>query len=207
MDRTPHWASRCRIHSGDGPTSTSSSAQVTNRAQPGVSIVTGIVGASSAAGASGNRHEVSEDRGEVARDPDDAEVVSPIGLHGDLDDRLAERHDLGQLDPDRGVGRQHQDPRVVVAQLELARRAQHPVRHDAADRSRLNPHAGDRAADHRVGHHVADIEVGRAADQLDLAAPVAVGYPHDAERIGVGMRRGGRARGRCGPRRYPRPGG
>ena len=74
-----------------------------------------------------------------------------------------------------GASAEDHQPVAVVAEAQLASRAQHPVRGDAAQFP-----AGDRLlglreerADRRERHAVADIEVARAA--------------HDLERLGTGV--------------------
>jgi hypothetical protein len=43
-----------------------------------------------------------EDRGEVAGDAEDREVVAAVGLDGDLDDGLADREQVAEVHPERG---------------------------------------------------------------------------------------------------------
>ena len=75
------------------------------------------------------RLQGSEPRGgEVARDPRDAGRVRAVRRHRDIDDRIVEPGEAGVSDADRRVIRQLDDPLVIVAELELRRRAEHSVR-------------------------------------------------------------------------------
>ena len=152
--------------------------------------------------------------GEVAGDADVGPAVGAVARDVDVEDdvvapaeRLAVRH------AERGVGRQHEDARVVVAEPELARRAEHPVGVDAEDRP-----AGDRAAVGHLGaergerHDVAGREVERAAPHVALA-PVAGVDPHALHlgrvRVALGAHdaRGDDAGDAAGVDDAPRPAG
>ena len=64
------------------------------------------------------------------------------------DDVVAQPGDVAVGHAERGVGGQHEDAAVVVAEAELARRAEHPLGLDAEDAA-----PGDRAP---VGHRRAE---------------------------------------------------
>ncbi len=125
--------------------------------------------------------------GDLTGDPEDREVVAAVGHDLDVDDRLPQRHQVVDVDPQRRGRVQDHDAAVVVAELELAGRGQHAVGRDAPDLARAELEPRDRPADLGVDHDVVDLEVPRAADQLDLV--VAVGDPHDLQlvRVGVGF--------------------
>ena len=97
--------------------------------------------------------------------------------------------------PSARVGRQREDAGVVVAEAELARRAQHALGHDAADLAPLDREvAGQHRADPGERHDHARLDVRRAAHDAQLTvAEVDVG---EADAVGVGVRqrrRGSRA--------------
>ena len=84
--------------------------------------------------AAGHRLQLGvEDGRDLAGDPVDREQVGAVEARLRLDHLLAERQDFGQRRA--GVDRlaEHDDPRVVGADLELALGEDHPVRHDAAE--------------------------------------------------------------------------
>ena len=72
-------------------------------------------------------------RGEIARDAGDAGGVGTVRRHRDVDDGIVEPGVLRVSDADRRVVGQFDDAVVILAELELGRRAQHAVRLDAAD--------------------------------------------------------------------------
>ena len=72
-------------------------------------------------------------RGEIPGDAGDAGRVGTVRGHGDVDDRIVEPGKTRVGEANRGVIGKLDDPIVIVAELELRRRAQHPVRFDAAD--------------------------------------------------------------------------
>ena len=128
--------------------------------------------------------------GEVARDAVHAEAIAAVGRHLDLDNRIVEAERLGGGDAGLRFGRQVDDAVMIVAELELAHRAEHAVALLAADLADLEVHvgAGDVAA--RRGEHGlhARARVGRAAHDLhDSRAGIDLA---DAQAIGVGMLHG-----------------
>ena len=129
-------------------------------------------------------------RGEIARDAGDAGRVGAVRRHRDVDDRVVEPGKARISDADRRVLRELDDPLVIVAELELRRRAQHAVRFDAADDALGEGHllAGNIRADRRENALHARARIGRAADDLHRAA---AGFDDaDLEPVGVGMRLG-----------------
>ena len=69
--------------------------------------------------------------GEVARDAGDAGGVRTVRRHRDVDDGIVEPGEARVSNADRRVVGQFDDALVIVAELELRRRAQHAVRLDA----------------------------------------------------------------------------
>ena len=67
-------------------------------------------------------------RGEIAGDAGDAGGVGSVWRHRDVDYRIVEPGEARVGGADRGVIGKLDDPLVIVAELELGRRAQHPVR-------------------------------------------------------------------------------
>ena len=67
-------------------------------------------------------------RGEIAGDACNAGRVGTVRGHGDVDHRIVEPGETRVGDANRGVIGKLDDPLVIVAELELRRRAQHPVR-------------------------------------------------------------------------------
>ena len=82
---------------------------------------------------------------------------------------------------------------MVLRQAELARRAEHAGALDAAELGALDAHScRQRRAGRRHRHHVADLEILRAADDLVRSAPVV--DPGDGEVVGPrNLLRGGDA--------------
>jgi len=111
--------------------------------------------------------------------------VRPIGGDFDVETDVRERHRLEERRPRRGFGHDGHDALVVRTQLELAWRAKHPVRRDAADLARREfEAAGQHGPDRRVGvlgagHHIR----GTTDDFHDALAVV-----HLAQREPIGIR-------------------
>ena len=122
--------------------------------------------------------------------PRDAGRVGTVRGHGDVDDRIVEPDETRVGDADRGVIGKLDDSRVIVAELELRRRTQHPVRFDAADHAFGQGQllAWNIRADRREDAFHARPCVRRAADDLHL--PLAGVDDADPEPVGVGMRLG-----------------
>ncbi len=95
----------------------------------------------------------------------DAEAVDPVGGRLELDHRLAHREDCAERGPRGGIGLQDHDPVVVLADLDLTLREDHPVGLDPAELGLLQLLAArhPRArGDH--GDRLARGDVGRPAD-------------------------------------------
>ena len=67
-------------------------------------------------------------RGEIARDSGDASRVGTVRRHRDVDDGIVEPGVVGVSHADRRVVGQFDDAVVILAELELGRRAEHAVR-------------------------------------------------------------------------------
>jgi hypothetical protein len=130
-------------------------------------------------------------RGEVAGDAVHAQAIGAVGRHLDLDHRVVEAERLGGRHADDGVGGQVDDAAVVVAELQLAARAQHAVALLAADLAGLerDAGAGNEAAGRGEDALHAGARVGRAAHDLDDRAGAGVDLAQP-QAIGVGMLHG-----------------
>ena len=116
-------------------------------------------------------------RAEVPRDPLHAPGVGAVALDGDVEDRVgldAQRREDRSSRGDPLGAVEHEQSLVVLAEAELAARAEHPVGDDAAQRAPGDRHpVGEHRADRRERHERADVVVPRAADHLDRPNPVA----------------------------------
>jgi len=100
---------------------------------------------------------------------------------------IVEPGPAGVRNADQRVVGQFDDPLVIVAELELRRRAQHAIRFDAADdalgeRQLLARNIGPHGREHALH---AGARIGRAADDLDQTA--AGVDDADFQPIGVGV--------------------
>ena len=103
--------------------------------------------------------------GQLAGQPAHGHRVAAVGRHRDLQHLVAQVRVRHEIRAQRRVGRQHQDAAVIVADGQLAGRADHPLRDVAVRPARadLEPAGQDRPGQ-RERDPVADGEVGRAAD-------------------------------------------
>ena len=191
IGRMPASTSRRFIQSGDSPIVTPATI-ATNRGQRSGASTTTVAPRSSATVGPGigRRHRraaATEVRGELARDADDAHRVGAVGRDREVEHDVVETEHLAHVGAERGVGRQLEDAGVVVAEAELAGRAQHALRHLAADLAALDLEvAGQVRADPGERHDHARLDVGRAAHHAHRAvARVDVGEP---DAVGVGVR-------------------
>ena len=108
--------------------------------------------------------------GELAGHAADGHAVTAVRGHGDVEDLVAQAGVADEVRAERGVGRQHQDAGVVIADAQLAGGADHALRHAAVGLALADLEA---AGQHRAGlgqrHPVADREVGGAADDPEVA--------------------------------------
>ena len=103
--------------------------------------------------------------GQLAGQPAHGHRVAAVGRHRDLEHLVTQVRVGHKVRTERRAGRQHEDPGVIVADGQLAGRADHPLR-DAAvrlARADLEP-PGQHRPGQRERDPVADREVGRAAD-------------------------------------------
>ncbi len=221
IGRRPTARSRCCSHSGEGPFLTPLISRPANIRQTcGSSFANAQVDADRAlaAGRGLGRNRAVLQRaeaigGEIAGDAVDPRRVAAIGGDRDVDHdaaelrivdiALAHRRILGQLD----------DAVMVVAELELARRAQHAVRRRAADIALGEGEvaAGDIGAGEGEDALHAGAGIGRAADHVDqfAGAGIDLADPAACRHWGASRpRRHARRRTASAPppdRRSPRP--
>ncbi len=108
-------------------------------------------------------------------DPAQGQAVTPVRGDGYVQHVVGKFQQLGDIGPQRGAGRQDEDPAVVVTDTQFAGRTDHPL----ADLSvGLAGGDGETAGQHRAGqrdgHPVADLEVERTADHT---AGAGLGHP------------------------------
>ena len=107
----------------------------------------------------------TERAGQLAREPAHGHGVAAVGCHRDLEHLVTQPRVGHEVRAQRGVGGQHEDAGVVIAERQLAGRADHPLGDVAVGLARadLEP-AGQHRAGQRERDPVADGEVSRAAD-------------------------------------------
>ena len=163
----------------------------------------GVIGADLGRARERARHRLGRERlegaqprrGEIARDAIDAHAIGAVGRDRHVEHRIGAVI-IGEGRAHRRIRRQFDDALVVVAQLELACRAHHAVRFDAAHRRLAQRHAARRHHRARQPKHPdeACARVGRAANHLERRTPVHFGPGVDREHlqlVGIGMPRGG----------------
>ena len=107
----------------------------------------------------------TERAGELARDAAHRHGVAAVGRHRDLEHLVAQVRVGHKIRAQRRVGRQHQDAGVVVADGQLAGRADHPLGNVTVGLARADLEtAGQHRAGQRERDPVAHGEVDRAAD-------------------------------------------
>ncbi len=111
----------------------------------------------------------TRDRGHLARQPDERQRVAAVRLDVDVEHPVAVQ--VGQVRPDRRLGRQDEDPVAVRGHAKLLARAEHPI----ADHAHLlGPADRSAAGQHRPGqcdrHALADLDVRGAAHDLERFA-------------------------------------
>ena len=129
----------------------------------------------------------TEVRRELSRDADDAHCVGPVRGDGHVEDRVVEAEHLADVASQLGAAVEREDAVVILAEAELACRAQHAFAHDAADLALGDLEvAGEHRAHFRERHDHSGLDVGGAAhDALLAVAVVDVG---EADLVGVGVR-------------------
>ena len=114
----------------------------------------------------------------LAGDAADGQRVRAVGVDLELDGLLVEAEQRAYVLAGRAcVGRQHDDPVVVLADAELARGADHPGRDVAVGLARgdLEPAGQDSAGQHDDDQVARREVVGAADDALRLTGAVGVG--------------------------------
>ena len=129
------------------------------------------------------------DRVQLARDPVDTHAIDPVRIQVELQHGLGDRQHLLQPRPGVGIGVEHHDPVVVLAELELALGEDHPVGFDAAKlRSpQLRP-VGQSRPGQGDGDGLPGGDVGGTAD--DRPSAPAVVHLTDPEAVRVRVRLG-----------------
>ena len=191
IGRIPAAVSRRAIQSGEAVTAMPEMTVAVNRPQRVPSTISTLIGRS-VAGDPRCRRRRPELHAELGREvTGDADVAPTVGtVPGDVGidqhirtqpERVAVRH------AERGAGGQDGDPGVVVAESELAGRAQHAFGVDAEnaapfDRSTVR----HRGAERGEGHDVVGLHVERAAPHVAFGS--VAGVDVDALHLGrVGM--------------------
>ncbi len=120
-------------------------------------------------------------------DPADGQAVAAVRSDGDVQHIVGEFQQPGDVGPHRGVRRQDEDAAVVVADAQLAGRADHPLAEMPVG---LTGGDGETTGQYRAGqghgHPVTDGEVERPADHL---AGAGLGHPdpHPAHVLLLGL--------------------
>src|SRR5690554_7209792 len=121
--------------------------------------------------------------GQVAGETDHGHRIGAVGPYGEIEDDVGELDELGEGPPQLLFAVEDQDPGVILTQAELALRADHPVRGDAANGALPDlESAGEHRTGNGHGHERPGVEVpgatddpGRPAADVHLAYPDAVG--------------------------------
>ena len=138
-------------------------------------------------GGLGHGERQIEVRGEIPCHPGHRHRVGPVRRDRQVEDHLVQTELVAHVGAELGVGPQREDAVVVVAEPELARRAEHAVAHLAADLAPLEREAArQRRARRCVRHDHAVGDVRRAAH--DRGGAVAELDVAELELVGVGVR-------------------
>src|SRR5256885_10096497 len=134
----------------------------------------------------------AEVRAQLARDPFVTQQIGAVRRYVDHDLVIADPHRVDEARSRWGRRVELQDPRVVGAEAEVFRRAEHAVRLDAADLLALELQAAGQYGAHRgVGVDLAGLDVRRAAHHFDGSAPAPPPPPPvpptEREAIGVAV--------------------
>ena len=126
-----------------------------------------------------------------SRDSHDAHRVGPVRCDREVEDDVVEAEDLADVGPELTGGIETHDPRVIVAEAELACRQEHAVGLDTPNLAAFEGEAArQRRARRRVRRHHPGDHVRRAAHHARLAGTevdvderqlVGVGMLHDVE--------------------------
>ncbi len=136
----------------------------------------------------------TDDRRGVARDAEHRQAVAAIGRELESEVRVVEREDIANVAADGRIVGKHQQPRVVVREAELARRAQHAARLDPAQlrladlERRRGARRGRKARAYKGARHLLPRgDIRRAAYDLQRLARPRV-HLGDAQLVGIRMR-------------------
>src|SRR6185295_10317065 len=133
------------------------------------------------------RQRYPGDGGDFARQAEDRQAVGAVRRQLDLEHRVVEVEDAAQVDADRCIRIEQQKPRRIVGQTELAGRAQHPLRLDAAHRCLAYREAPrQRGTDVREGRNDAGRDIRRAANDRHRRVLADVDAAH-GQTIGIWM--------------------
>ena len=118
--------------------------------------------------------------GEVARNSPHAHAILPVWRDVDVEHWVVEAGVRDECRSDRCIGWQLDNPAMVVAKLELTRRAHHAVAFDPADRRDLQRQvaAGDVRTRRSEHAEQSGAGVGRSAHHLDLFAGARIDGQH-----------------------------
>ena len=124
--------------------------------------------------------------GQLAGHAHDAHRVGPVGRDRQVEDDVVEAEDRANVFSHLAAGVEAHDPRVIVAQPELACREQHAVGHLAAYLAAFEREpAGERRAGGRIRREHPCDDVGRAAHHPRL--PGTEVDVDERQLVGVGM--------------------
>ena len=123
----------------------------------------------------------------LARDAEDRQQVRPVRLDLDVEHRVVETQRRLEVRARREACGQDEDPLVVPGDAELPGRAEHALRHDAADLPRgerlvERGHPGARRSER---HDVPGSHIANADDDLPFGGARA--HPHEAQVVGSRM--------------------
>ena len=127
-------------------------------------------------------------RRQITRDAAHAHAILAVGGDRHVEHRVADAGIIGIARADRRIGGQLDDAVMFFGQLQLAHRAHHAVRRDAAnggdlERDAAARHIGARRAEHTLH---AGAGIGGAADDLQRFS-AAGRYRQDLQLVGLGM--------------------
>ena len=117
-------------------------------------------------------------RRDLPGDAQHREAIGAVRRQLDREDLVFEVEHLTHVAPERRVGGQHEQSGVIVRQTELARRAEHPVRLDAAQRGLLDRDPRQLGPDERDRRLHSGRDVRRAAHDRERAPLPRVHLAH-----------------------------
>ena len=118
--------------------------------------------------------------GQVPGDPANAHAILAVGRDRDVEHRVVEPGIGRERRADRRVPGKLDDPGMILAQLEFARRAHHPAALDSADRRHLQGQIDARNVVARRSEHAehSGARIGRSAHDLNRLASAGVDGQH-----------------------------